>query len=138
MPYKSCYEPNGKMLTFALSQLSITSPIEHGAWSPRSSSAAFLIAIIHQHRSKMYAANIANKRHRRHRKKNNLSVDSPVFTPATLPVPSKGSTFTSQAAALASFTPRSAASGMHQLKVLGNSTDIGRHCYTYSTTRNRI
>jgi hypothetical protein len=40
-----------------------------------------------------------------------LSVDSPAFTPATLPVPGKTSTISSQAANAAPFTPRGLASG---------------------------
>jgi hypothetical protein len=40
-----------------------------------------------------------------------LSVDSPAFTPATLSVPGKTSTISSQAANAAPFTPRGLASG---------------------------
>jgi hypothetical protein len=40
-----------------------------------------------------------------------LSVDSPAFTPATLSVPGKSSTISSQAANAAPFTPRGLASG---------------------------
>ncbi|TVY65658.1 PAN2-PAN3 deadenylation complex subunit [Lachnellula suecica] len=43
--------------------------------------------------------------------KKSLNVDSPSFKPATLPVPSKTSAISSQAANAAPFTPRSAASG---------------------------
>ncbi|KAF4634548.1 hypothetical protein G7Y89_g3563 [Cudoniella acicularis] len=43
--------------------------------------------------------------------KKTLNVDSPSFTPATLPVPSKTSAISSQAANAAPFTPRGLASG---------------------------
>jgi hypothetical protein len=45
------------------------------------------------------------------RTKKALSVDSPAFTPATLSVPGKTSTISSQAANAAPFTPRGLASG---------------------------
>ncbi|RDW80233.1 hypothetical protein BP6252_04871 [Coleophoma cylindrospora] len=43
--------------------------------------------------------------------KKTLSVESPAFTPATLPVPGKGATISAQAASAAPFTPRNLASG---------------------------
>jgi PAB-dependent poly(A)-specific ribonuclease subunit 3 len=47
-----------------------------------------------------------------HIRKKTLNVDSPSFTPATLPVPGK-TTISSQAASAAPFTPRGLTSGMY-------------------------
>ena len=62
----------------------------------------------HGTRGPLYQANLD------HLSKRTLNVESPAFTPATLPGPvPKAGTFTSQVAATATFTPRAPANGLY-------------------------
>lgn len=63
--------------------------------------------------------------------KKTLNVDSPSFTPATLPVPGKSSSITSQAANAAPFTPRGLASG----KLQAHSVETYLICHRYRNSK---